>query len=165
MSFCKYRDARATYCPHGCTQDVVVCHKWSRGDCRYQRATHCRFGIHGEPKKRQHPEARGTADAPSAPKKPRISTDDIEKSPHPEASGTADDPTEVAYQAMKQLLMKETRPATTLRRLLLAMHPDKVKDTQFEPLFTKITQTIIEQRLLQAPEILGSFPTQHAPPE
>ena len=66
--------------------------------------------------------------------------------PRPEAPGTTDDPTEVAYQAMKQLLMKETRTATTLRRLLLAMHPDRVKDTQFESLFTKITQTIIEQR-------------------
>ena len=47
---------------------------------------------------------------------------------------------------MKQLLMKESRTEANFRRLLLAMHPDKVKDTQFEPLFNKITQTIVEYR-------------------
>ena len=64
----------------------------------------------------------------------------------PEASGIAADPTEVAYQAMKELLKKEPHADTNFRRLLLAMHPDRVKDTQFEPLFNKVTQTIVDLR-------------------
>ena len=43
---------------------------------------------------------------------------------------------------MLKLLMKEKRDNATCKRLLLALHPDKVQDTKFQGVFEELTKQI-----------------------
>ena len=49
---------------------------------------------------------------------------------------------EAATKAMMKLLMKEKRDNATCKRLLLALHPDKVQGTQFQPVFEELAKKL-----------------------
>ena len=49
---------------------------------------------------------------------------------------------EAATEAMLKLLMKEKRDDATCKRLLLALHPDKVQGTNFQCVFEELTKKI-----------------------
>ena len=112
-----------------------MCHKWNRGDCRYQNASKCVFGVHKDPRKRRR------QDVP-AEERPAQSRTVLPKA-RPKA-GKA--PSETATDALIEMLMMEPHSDENLRRLLLSFHPDKVKSTQFEPVFNKVTQKILALR-------------------
>ena len=139
MTYCKYRDCQFRRCRHGCTADVTVCHKWSKKECRYQCQLRCRYGVHYHP---TNPPPSGQ-NRPWAKAQPQLGGSS--SSGQTEAEIEAD----VAAKSLLQMLTKEPRADEHLRRLLLVFHPDKVKDTSFESVFTKVTQKINALRAAQ----------------
>ena len=69
------------------------------------------------------------ADTSPRPKGPKSSEEDRED-------------VEAVTKAMLKLLMKEKRDNATCKRLLLALHPDKVQDTKFQGVFEELTKQI-----------------------
>ena len=129
--YCKYRDKRHGLYPHGCSKDVTVCHKWERGDCRHPK--NCWWGVHERPGATPEPKAR-----PRATQKPKVRL-------HPGgAKNVAIDAADVEAptKAMLKLLMKEKRDNATCKRLLRALHPDKVQGTKFQCVFEELTKKI-----------------------
>ena len=99
-----------------------MCHKWDRGECRYHKD--CWFGVHRCP----------------------VVLKEADAAPRPKCSDEDHEDVEAATKAMLKLLMKEKRDAATCKRLLVALHPDKVQDTKFERVFDDITKNINEFR-------------------
>ena len=68
------------------------------------------------------------------------------KRPVPSSSrilpGSPQDLVDDAVEALSKVLRKEDVTNNSLKRLLLVWHPDKVKDTGFEPVFNRMTQII-----------------------
>ena len=110
----------------------------------------CGFGVHYDPRTRRGKQTNDE-DAGSARKRQRTQPNDEDAGPSA-TNGTAKkvvlqpEPVRAATTALIALLMKEEHSDATLRRLLLAMHPDKVKDTQFEEVFNNVTVKINELR-------------------
>ena len=132
-TYCKYRDKRHTLCCHGCTAHITVCHKWSRGECK--RSENCWWGLHERPT--VPPEAKAKA-RPRAKQQPKVRLRPAEK----KAGATDAEDVEAATKAMLKLLMKEKRDNATCKRLLLALHPDKVQGTNFQCVFEELTKKI-----------------------
>ena len=147
MSFCKWRDFRACECPHGCGIDRTICHKWSRGECRWQEASRCHHGVHrdshGRKRKAQDQGSRTNEKASRtaepvgpAPSSPRTFHTSSPRTFHRKA----------AVKAMTALLDMEPQADAVLRRLVIALHPDRFKDTPFESVFNQVTQKLNARR-------------------
>ena len=137
IGYCKYRDNPKpwrSWCPHGCTNKVTVCHKWSKGTCSRQGDRRCYYGVHCEPHG-----AFGAASGCSPPKKQRTNAD---------AADNLGRTTEHVLDLIKTdpVLSGGDRDAKQdyLRRILRALHPDKVNGTTLEPLFNNITKAIVD---------------------
>ena len=128
--FCKYRDKprpRRFERPHGCTSEVTVCHKWSKKKCKYARYAYCGFGVHHKPS--------GAFAQPSeepTPKRQRTQEESVAE--HVIALINKDPILVGSDKAGKK---------SYLRRMLKAMHPDKVNGTPLESTFQAITQEVI----------------------
>ena len=62
--------------------------------------------------------------------------------PRPKRSEEDREDVEAATKAMMKLLMKEKRDQASCKRLLLALHPDKVQGTHFQLVFEELAKKI-----------------------
>ena len=95
-----------------------MCHKWDRGECRYHKD--CWFGVHRCP----------------------VVLKEADAAPRPKCSDEDHEDAEAATKAMMKLLMKEKRDQASCKRLLLALHPDKVQGTHFQLVFEELAKKI-----------------------
>ena len=130
-NYCRHRDETHTQCPHGCTTHITVCHKWDRGKCKH--SANCWYGVHERPPTGPEAKARPRAT-------PKINIR-LRPARHKEGATDAED-IAAATKAMMKLLMKEKRDDATCKRLLLALHPDKVQGTNFACVFDELTKKI-----------------------
>ena len=144
MSFCKYRDAPkygrkwCKYgCKYGCTTVVTVCHKWAKKRCKYQGWSRCHFGVHAEPPgafggfKQDEAEDEGPA------RKKQRTNKESETVQHMIDLIKTDPVLAGSSQDAKDMYLK---------RMLRALHPDKVNGTPLESLFDSITKEIVKMR-------------------
>ena len=130
--FCKYRDDPRQWrfeCPYGCTSKVTVCHKWAnpKKKCKYARYAFCAFGVHHKPS--------GAFAQPSeepTPKRQRTQEESVAEHV-------------IALINKDPILVGSDKAGKNsyLRRMLNAMHPDKVNGTPLESTFQAITQEIL----------------------
>ena len=133
---------------------MTVCHKWSRIQCKYQCALGCSFGVHYNASARHAKWRDGTGWSQSAgndSKRQRTQRNDenVEPPSSNEAqigANAVGEEVRVASAALIALLLKEEHTQASLRRMLLAFHPDKVKGAVFEAVFNNVTVKINQLR-------------------
>ena len=136
--FCKYRDhprRGRVCCPYGCTNDVTVCHKWAKHECRYNSYPYCRFGVHSEPAQSGQSEDQQEPTPKRQKPSPQSEHDQVVELI---AKMIQNDPLLSSPQSTYE------NQINYLKRMLRTLHPDKAKETSLEPVFTDITKIILD---------------------